>query len=223
MIRRSPPARLTRRLRAAKEPIASPDSARANGQRAVFFDRDGTLNEEIGHVLDPQDFRVYPFAARAVRLVNQAGLLAIVVTNQSGVGRGLFAESAVRRVHRQLTRRIEAGGGRLDAIFYCPHHPEALVERYRVACSCRKPAPGLLEAAAAQFGIDLTKSFVVGDRFVDITAARRVGARSVLVLTGVGRKELEDEESNGVAQPDHVAENVYEAVRWVLGNLGNRK
>ena len=218
-IRRSPPPRLPRLLRAAHEPAASPDVTHANWNRAVFFDRDGTLNEEIGHVRDPEDFRVYPFAARAVRLVNEAGLRAIVVTNQSGVARGLLPESLVRRVHRQLTRRIEAGGARLDAIFYCPHHPEAVIERYRVVCSCRKPATGMLEAAARQFQLDLAKSFVIGDRFVDITAARRVGARSVMVLTGVGRRELEDEEVSGIAQPDHVAENAYDAVRWILANL----
>ena len=218
-IRRSPPSRPPRLLRAAHATVVTPDLARANGNRAVFFDRDGTLNEEIGHVRDPQDFRVYPFAVRAVRLVNEAGLRAIVITNQSGVARGLLPESLVRKVHRQLTRRIEAGGARLDAIFYCPHHPEAVIERYRVVCACRKPAPGMLEAAARQFQVDLAQSFVIGDRLVDITAARRVGARSVLVLTGVGRRELEDEEVAGIARPDHVAENAYAAVRWVLANL----
>jgi D-glycero-D-manno-heptose 1,7-bisphosphate phosphatase len=194
------------------------DAAPANGQRAVFFDRDGTLNEEIGHVRDAADFRVYSFAAQAVRLVNEAGLRAIVITNQSGVGRGLIRESLVRRVNRQLTRHIAAGGGRIDAIYYCPHHPEAAVERFRVVCGCRKPAPGLLEVAAKEFGVDLAQSFMVGDRFVDMLAGRSVGARSVLVLTGVGRMELEDE-SNGTVQPDHVAEDAYHAVRWILANL----
>ena len=213
MTRSSQPAKSSRRPRPGAQRLVP------KRQRAVFFDRDGTLNEEIGHVSDPQQFRVYPFAARAVRMVNEAGLLAIVVTNQSGVGRGLFAESLVHRVHRQLTRRIAAGGGRLDAIFYCPHHPEASLEQYRVVCACRKPSPGLLEAAAKQFGIELSKSFVVGDRFVDVHLAHRVGARSVLVLTGVGRNELEDEQTGGTEQPDYVAENVCEAVRWIVRHL----
>ena len=219
MTRPSPPAKPSRRPRSAAHSAVAAELVSSNGRRAVFFDRDGTLNEEVGHLSDPHQFLVYPFAARAVRMVNEAGLLAIVVTNQSGVGRGFFAESLVRRVHRQLTRRIAAGGGRLDAIFYCPHHPEASVERYRVVCACRKPAPGLVEAAAKQFGIELSKSFVVGDRFVDIRLAHRVSARSVLVLTGVGRAELEEEQSNGTEQPDHIAENVYEAVRWIVRNL----
>lgn len=219
MTRLSPSSDLSQRRRAARQRLAGPESIPANGQRAVFFDRDGTLNEEIGHVRNAEDFRVYSFAARAVRLVNEAGLRAIVITNQSGIARGLIPESLVRRVNRRLTRRIAAGGGRLDAIYYCPHHPEASVKRFRVVCGCRKPAPGLLEAAASEFGVDLARSFMIGDRFVDILAGRRVGARSVLVLTGVGQRELEDEEGNGIVQPDHVAENAYKAVRWILGNL----
>ena len=207
------------RRRAAKERLAGADAASAAGQAAVFFDRDGTLNEEVGHVRNAEDFRVYSFAARAVRLVNEAGLRAIVITNQSGIGRGFMPESLVRRVNRQLTRRIAAGGGKLDAIYYCPHHPEAAVERFRMVCECRKPAPGLLEEAAREFGVNLERSFMIGDRFVDILAGRRAGARSVLVLTGVGRVELVDEKINRIAQPDHVAENVYKAVRWILSNL----
>ena len=219
MTRPSQSAKPSRRLRPGGPRLASSEAAFPKRRRAVFFDRDGTLNEEIGHVSNPRDFRVYPFAAEAVRLVNEAGLLAIVVTNQSGVGRGLIAESLVHRVHRQLTRRIAAGGGRLDAIFYCPHHPEASLEQYRLVCTCRKPSPGLLEAAAKQFGIELSKSFVVGDRFVDVRLAHRVGARSVLVLTGVGRSELEDARTEGTEQPDYVAENVSEAVRWIVRHL----
>jgi D-glycero-D-manno-heptose 1,7-bisphosphate phosphatase len=191
----------------------------AEGQGAVFFDRDGTLNEEIGHVRNAEDFRVYSFAARAVRLVNEAGLRAIVVTNQSGIARGLIPESLVRRVNRQLTRRIVAGGGRLDAIYYCPHHPEASVKRFRVVCECRKPATGLLEMAAREFGIDMARSFIIGDRFVDMLAGKRAGARSILVLTGVGRMELEDEKIKSLMQPDHVAENAYKAVQWILANF----
>jgi D-glycero-D-manno-heptose 1,7-bisphosphate phosphatase len=214
-----PSSEPSRRRSAARERLAGLGPSPAKGQGAVFFDRDGTLNEEIGHVRNAEDFRVYSFAARAVRLVNEAGLRAIVVTNQSGIARGLIPESLVRRVNRQLTRRIAAGGGKLDAIYYCPHHPEASVERFRVVCECRKPAPGLLEAAAREFGVDLARSFMIGDRFVDMLAGKRAGARSVLVLTGVGRTELEDERINAITQPDHVAENAYKAVRWILANL----
>ena len=187
--------------------------------RAVFFDRDGTLNEEVGHVDDAARFRVYPFASRAVREINDAGLLAIVVTNQSGVGRGIFAEDLVARVHQQLVRELQAAGARLDRIYYCPHHPEAEIAAYRQQCACRKPSPGMLEQAAEEFGIQLRRSFVVGDRYVDVEMAHRVGAASVLVLTGFGQNEWEQERSRWPEQPDHVAANVYEAVQWIRGKL----
>ncbi len=210
----------SQRRRVARQRFVATEVVPTCTPGAVFFDRDGTLNEEIGHVRNAEDFRVYSFAARAVRLVNEAGLRAIVVTNQSGIGRGLIPESLVRRVNRQLTRRIAIGGGRLDAIYYCPHHPEASVPRFRMVCHCRKPAAGLLETAAREFGVDLERSFMIGDRFVDMLAGKRVGARSVLVLTGVGRAEFEDDRINTITQPDHIAENAYQAVRWILANHG---
>ena len=210
--------RLSRPLLRARAPADGRPSADGE-RRAVFFDRDGTLNEEVGYVNHPLRFQLYPFASQAVREVNQAGLLAIVVTNQSGVARGLFAESLVKKVHRQLSQTIQAAGGRLDRILYCPHHPQARLKQYRVDCSCRKPAVGMLENAAAQFGINLTKSFVVGDRYVDVHTAHRAGARGVLVLTGYGLGEWEYQRAAWQQAPDHVAENAYEAVRWILRNV----
>ena len=150
---------------------------------------------------------------------NEAGLLAVVVTNQSGVARGLFPEALVQRLHRRLTREIRLQGGRLEAIFYCPHHPQGQMEQYRMDCACRKPSSGLLEQAAARFGIHLASSFVVGDRYVDVAMAHRVGARSVLVLTGYGRGEWQYHRNTWPQPPDYVAENVQEAVRWILRNL----
>jgi D-glycero-D-manno-heptose 1,7-bisphosphate phosphatase len=194
--------------------------ASANGERrAVFFDRDGTLNEEVGYVNHLERFLLFPFAGSAVRAVNEAGLLAIVVTNQSGVARGLFSESLVEQIHRRLSRNIRGEGGKLDGIYYCPHHPQARVGKYRAECACRKPSPGMLEQAAEKFGINLAKSFVVGDRYVDVVMARRAGAQSVLVLTGYGQGEWEYQRGSWQEQPDHVAANVYEAVRWILRKL----
>ena len=125
----------SRRRSAARERFAGLDMAPAKSRGAVFFDRDGTLNEEIGHVRNAEDFRVYSFAARAVRLVNEAGLRAIVVSNQSGIGRGLIPESLVRRVNRQLTRRIAAGGGGLAALFYSPPPPQPSVQQVFSGCA----------------------------------------------------------------------------------------
>ena len=191
-----------------------------NGRRrAVFFDRDGTLNKEIGYLNHPSLLELYPFAGKAVGLANRANLLTIVVTNQAGVAQGLFEEPALEKIHRQLSDRIQAAGGKLDGIFYCPHHPRATVETYRVECDCRKPGAGMLERAATRFGIDLERSFIVGDRYVDIQAGHRVGARSVLVLTGFGKQEWEAGQAQEQRQPDYVAKDVYQAVQWILQQL----
>jgi D-glycero-D-manno-heptose 1,7-bisphosphate phosphatase len=186
-------------------------------RRAVFFDRDGTLNEEVGHLDDLSRFRVYPFAGRAVREINQAGLLSVVVTNQSGVGRGIFPEELVAAAHDRLAAVLRQDGAKLDAIYYCPHHPAAEIARFRVECACRKPSPGMMEQAARRFSISLADSFVIGDRYVDVEMAHRAGATSVLVETGFGQTEWEMFRGNGAVQPHHVAENVYEAVQWILG------
>ena len=188
--------------------------AQVSLRRAVFFDRDGTLNVEVGHLRRMEHFEMYPFAARAVQRVNDAGRLAIVITNQSGVARGYFPEQHVHTANAKLIRHMEAGGARIDRIYYCPHHPEGPVEKFTMTCNCRKPAPGMLEQAAREFGIELGQSFVVGDRFVDVEAAHRAGARPVLVLTGAGVPELE---ANPQArQPHHVAADVEAAVAWIL-------
>ncbi len=188
-------------------------------RRAVFFDRDGTLNKEIGYLNHSSLLELYPFAGKAVGLVNRANLLTIVVTNQAGLAQGLFEEPALEKIHRQLSDRIQTAGGKLDGIFYCPHHPRAIVETYRVECDCRKPSAGMLERAATRFGIDLERSFIVGDRYVDIQAGHRVGARSVLVLTGFGKQEWEAGQAQEQRQPDYVAKDVYQAVCWIMHQL----
>jgi len=213
------PSRSARRRATFITPATIPSPAPNGQRRAVFFDRDGTLNEEVGYVNHPDRFQIFPFAARAVREANEAGLLAVVVSNQSGVARGLFPESLVRTVNRQLVREIRQHGGKLETILYCPHHPQARVEQYRMECTCRKPSAGLLEQAAARFGIHLASSFVVGDRYVDVAMAHRVGARSILVLTGYGRGEWQYHRKSWAQPPDYVAENVHDAVRWILRNL----
>jgi D-glycero-D-manno-heptose 1,7-bisphosphate phosphatase len=188
--------------------------------RAVFLDRDGTLNEEVGHVDRLSRFRLYPFAASAVREINNAGLLAVVVTNQSGVGRGMFPEELVSAVHDRLREELREAGAKLDAIYYCPHHPAAEIPKYRMECGCRKPSTGMMTQAAARFGIQIDKSYVIGDRHRDMEMARRAGAVGVLVRTGFGQQEWEMNRANGAAQPDHVADNLYEAVQWILAGPG---
>jgi len=183
---------------------------------AVFLDRDGTLNEEIGYVNHPSRFRVYPYAAEAVRELNRAGFAAVVVTNQSGVARGYFDEALVDTLHAKLRAEIEAGGGRLDGIYYCPHHPEARIAEYKRFCDCRKPALGMIERAAAELHLDLARSFVVGDRFLDMEMAQRGGMRGVFVLSGYGLGEYEYHHDTWPHQPWRVEKDVLAAVRAIL-------
>jgi D-glycero-D-manno-heptose 1,7-bisphosphate phosphatase len=183
---------------------------------AVFLDRDGTLAHEVGYVNHPSRFRLHPWAVDAVRMVNQAGLLAVVVTNQAGVARGYFPESVVHEVHAAMRAAMEAGGARLDAIYYCPHHPEVGEPPYRLDCTCRKPKPGLLQKAAGELGADLTRSFVVGDRHADLALAWAVGARGVLVKTGYGLGELVHLSAAWRRPPDLVAEHALDAVERIL-------
>ncbi len=181
---------------------------------AIFFDRDGTLNQEVGYAGRPQDFHIFPYAAEAVRLVNQQGWAAVVVTNQAGVARGFFPEAAVADLHRLLAAHLSAGGAFLDAIYYCPHHPDGTVAGYAGACECRKPAPGMLRRAARDLNLDLAASWVVGDRGHDVALAHAVGARAVLVRTGYGQRELA--QAAPAVRPDAVADDALAAIRLIL-------
>lgn len=180
--------------------------------RAVFLDRDGTICEEMGYLNHISRFRMYPFAADAIRRLNRAGLRVIVVTNQSGVARGIFPESLVHRVHEKMVTELAAAGARVDGIYFCPHRSEE-------ACGCRKPHPGMLERAAREHGLELAGSYVVGDRYDDLEMAQRIGGRGILVLTGYGRGEYELHGAARLKQPDRVVEDLSAAVNVILEEL----
>jgi len=185
-------------------------------RRAVFIDRDGTISEEVGYVNHVSRYRVFPFAAEAVRALNDAGWLAVLVTNQAGVARGYFREELIGQVHGLLAAELERGGARLDAVYYCPHHPTVGEPPYRLDCDCRKPKPGLILRAAEELGLDPARCWMVGDRYSDTELARNAGVRSAFVLTGYGRGELEHQSQAWRHRPDLVAENLLEAVRKIL-------
>ncbi|MDT4898851.1 MAG: D-glycero-D-manno-heptose 1,7-bisphosphate phosphatase [Acidobacteriota bacterium] len=185
-------------------------------RRAVFMDRDGTISEEVGYVNHPSRYRVFPYSAEAVRLLNEAGWLAILVTNQAGVARGYFTEDIIGQVHNVLTGELEKQGARLDAIYYCAHHPTVGVEPYRLDCDCRKPKPGLIEGAAREFEIDLAQSWMIGDRYSDIELARNAHVRAALVLSGYGRGEWEYQRPDWQHEPDIVAEDLLDAVKKIV-------
>ena len=187
------------------------------------MDRDGTISEEVGYVNHPSRYRVFPYSAEAVRLLNDAGWLAILVTNQAGVARGYFTEDVIKAVHGVLEGELERGGARLDAIYYCAHHPTVGEPPYRFDCDCRKPKPGLITRAARDFDIDLARSWMVGDRHSDVELAHNAGARSAFVLSGYGRGEWEYQRAAWKHQPDLVAEDLLEAVKKIVGVRGDGK
>jgi len=181
---------------------------------AVFLDRDGTLIEECGYLSRLDGMRFFPWSVDAVRLLNRAGFAVVVLTNQSGVARGYFDEAFVRETHRVLGERIGAGGGRIDAFYYCPHYPGGAVEAYRRSCECRKPKPGMLLRAAADLSIDLARSFAVGDRWSDVEAGLAAGARGVLVRSGFG--DIAAQQPRPDLTTALVAADVMEATSWIL-------
>ncbi len=176
-------------------------------ERAIFLDRDGTLNVEVDSVLTPGDIRLIDGAGEAVHRINCAGYRAIVVTNQAVIARGDSSEEEVRLVNEQLRRLIGLSGGRLDAIYFCPHHPD-----FSGACDCRKPAPGMVLRAQADFGLDLRESWMIGDSVKDIRLARNAGTHAALVRTGKGGSDGGPEDL-----PDETFDSVGEAVRFIVG------
>ncbi len=188
-------------------------------RRAVFLDRDGVLVEDTHLLTRAEELRVLPGVAEGLRRLGSAGFALVVVTNQAVVARGLVTERDIDGIHRHLEQLLrEAGAPGIDGWFVCPHHPDATLEAYRVACDCRKPAPGLLLRAARELALDLERSFLVGDRPTDIAAGRRAGCRTVLVQTGMhDRPPIRTVEPLDPAiRPDHVCADLPAAADWIL-------
>jgi D-glycero-D-manno-heptose 1,7-bisphosphate phosphatase len=184
----------------------------------VFVDRDGTLNEERDFVRTPDELSLLPGAARAIRMLNERGIVTCVISNQSGVARGYLSEADLRDIHTKLEADLKSGGARLNKIYYCPHHPTAGLPPYNVACECRKPAPGMLRQGAEEFHLDLRRSFVVGDSMVDMKAGLAVGARTLLVLTGYGQQTRELCTQHNV-HPEVICDTLRDAVDYIIHSL----
>ena len=175
----------------------------------MFLDRDGTICEEVGYLNHVRRFRMFPFAAEALRRLNASGYAVIVVSNQSGVARGYFPESLVQQVNQVMVQQLSEAGARVDAVYYCPHASSD-------NCSCRKPKTGMLERAVRDHGIDLRRSFVVGDRHGDVELARNAQARGILVRTGYGEGEISWHSAGWSSPPDFIADDLTAAVDWIL-------
>lgn len=177
-------------------------------QATVFLDRDGTINEDVGYLSDPEGLVLIEGAAKAIRLLNEAGIKVIVISNQSGVGRGYYTNAHVDAVNARLREYLGVEGAKVDGIYYCNHHPD-------VDCNCRKPKTGLAELARAEHGLNHERAYVVGDKSSDVSLAKNLGGRGILVLTGKGGDEIECMED----APDFVAKDIFEAVAWILADL----
>ena len=187
-------------------------------RKAVFLDRDGVLVRDTGPSTTFESDLILPGAVEAIATLTAAGFLNIIVTNQTVIARGLLTREVVEGIHERLTACLSEGGGSIDAVYVCPHHPDATLPEYRVDCQCRKPAPGMLIQAAADLGIDFSRSFLIGDRLSDIAAGHRVGVRTILLESG--RHEDEPIRSSqwpvSAPVPDFRCASLSEAVERIL-------
>jgi D-glycero-D-manno-heptose 1,7-bisphosphate phosphatase len=183
---------------------------------AVFIDRDGTINEQLGYINHLSRFVILPGVSEAVRLLNKNNWWAIIVSNQGGVARGYYPVALVEEIHAFLKSSLKEQGATIDGIFFCPHHPAGILPEYSSECDCRKPETGLIDRAREVFDIDMSSSYVVGDRHVDIELAYRLNLKGVLVKTGYGLGEIEYIIPEKRLKPHHVAEDLLDAVKWIL-------
>jgi D-glycero-D-manno-heptose 1,7-bisphosphate phosphatase len=183
---------------------------------AVFLDRDGTILDELGYLTPDAALTIYPWSLDAIRLLGRGGYAIVIVTNQGGIARGLYTREFVEETHRRLGERFRAAGAIVDGWYFCPHHSEALVAEFSGPCTCQKPAPGMALDAARTLGLDLQRSWVIGDQWRDIALGHAVGSRTVLVHTGHGRSQDANWPSD-VARPTMTADTLIAAAAAILG------
>lgn len=182
---------------------------------AVFIDRDGTMIHDVGYLSRAEQVQWYPWTIDAIRLLNRAGYLVCVVTNQGGIGLGHTTEAFVRETHASMATTLGENGARVDGWYFCPHHPRAVIAELRIDCACRKPMRGLIDQALSAHAIDLGRSFSIGDKVIDVDLGAGVGARGVLVKTGYGEGQLQ-EHGGVIPRASYVAEELMDAVSWIL-------
>lgn len=177
---------------------------------AVFLDRDGVINKDVDHLNTVRDLRLLPGVARAIAALNRAGFLVVVISNQAAVAKGMLTAEGHEKINGELRARLARRGAKIDGIYYCFHHPEASIKKYKAECDCRKPNPGMIFKAAKDLNVNLRKSFLIGDKTSDILAGERAGIATILVKTGYGGR---DKRHN--AKPDYVARNLADAVECI--------
>lgn len=181
---------------------------------AVFADRDGTICFDRHYLADPAGLELIPTVAEGIKKLNDAGIPVIVITNQSGIGRGYFTEQQLGSIHQKMEDLLAEQGARVNDIFYCPHLPDS-------GCDCRKPRPGMLLQAQEEYGFDLKRSFVIGDRMLDVEMAHAVGAKAVLVPEPGNQYRVEKEIENSLETPDYATDTFTNAVEWILRGVAS--
>lgn len=186
-------------------------------QKAVFFDRDGTINEEAGYIRDLNNLKLIKGAAEAIESIRKEGYLAVLITNQSGPARGYYSEDWVKQLNNRVQELLNGEGTKLDAMYYCPHLPDGTVPEYTKECDCRKPGNALYLQAKNDFDIDLESSFMVGDKATDVEAGHNAHCKSILLKTGYGEQVLNGEYQT-VPDADYVADDIVDACKWIISN-----
>ena len=189
--------------------------------RAVFLDRDGTINEDVGYISDPDSFELIPGATAAMNRLRAAGFCLPLITNQAGVGKGLMTEEQLEHVLEAFQDLLREEGTYVDGMYYCPHHPTEGIGAYRMDCECHKPGTGMLTDAARDHDVDLSRSYMIGDHWSDAEAGLRAGCRVVLVRTGHGPQEIARLTSEQHRRVDYIADDLAEASDWVLAQEGH--
>lgn len=185
---------------------------------AVFIDRDGTVNEQMGYVNHPSRFVILPGVAEALRMLNDEGYLAIIVSNQSGVARGYFPIELLYNIHSLMEETLLKEGAKVDGIYFCPHYPKGSVPEYSFECDCRKPKTGLIDQACKDFDIDMPRSFMIGDHYTDMELADRLNVKGILVKTGYGSGVVEYNLPSVKSKPCFIAEDLLDAIKWIIKN-----
>jgi D-glycero-D-manno-heptose 1,7-bisphosphate phosphatase len=180
-------------------------------KKAVFIDRDGTINVDVKYMSRVKDLKYYPGVLEGIKLISRANYLIVIITNQSGIARGLFTENKLNQIHQHITADIVNAGGKIDGIYFCPHHPDE-------GCRCRKPETLMFERAIKDLGIDICKSYMVGDRMLDIEAGFKMGCRTVLVPEKGHENDVALEQANSVVKPNFKTDNFLKAAEWIVSD-----
>ena len=184
--------------------------------KTIFLDRDGTINRESGYINHFSMFEFIPGAIDALKLFKKNGWQTVLITNQAGVARGYFTEEFLQNVHQQMQELLKKENAELDAIYYCPHHPDVGEFPFKKNCKCRKPKTGLIDQAVKDLKIEISESYMVGDKYNDVRLGKKLGLKTIFVLTGYGRGEYEANHQNWQEQPDKIFDDLYAFASWLV-------